>query len=76
VVIQTVDENIKDKTIATSDIVARECEGNPIDQIEATLTDANNERVKINENIKKGKREASESNKGTPPFDKKTRKGD
>ena len=42
-VIQTVDENIKDKTIATSNIVARECEGN---QIEATLTDANNERVK------------------------------
>ena len=75
-VIKTVDENIKDKMIATSNIVARECEGNPMDQIEATLTDANNERVKINENIKKRKREASESNKGAPPLAKKTRKED
>jgi len=73
-VIQTADENIKDKSKATKAIIQEENEGDPMDQIEATLTEVNNERLKIIENIKKRKRETSESSKGGQPFAKKTRK--
>ena len=46
--------------------IAEETESNPMDQIKIALTEANKEREKINKNIKKRKREASESNQSIP----------
>ena len=73
-VIQTVDDNICDKTINTRDLLQQESDDDPMEQIGTILAEANNERLRINENIKKRKREANENNKGALPPSKKTRK--
>ena len=58
---QTVDDDICDKIITTRDVVQQESDGDPMEQIRTILTKPNNERLKINENIKKRKREANET---------------
>ena len=60
-VIQTVDDNMWDKIIATTDLIQQEIEGDLIEQIETTLTEANNERLlnkrKHQKEEERGKRE-------------------